>query len=290
MRRALQAIAAAAIAALGACATPSTPPAATSDRPETFADGTTMSALSAGGTVRIGVKTDVPGLGYRPPGAPASQPPEGFEIELARFVAGELRIPEQGIQWVPMDTYDREGALTGNKVDLVIASYTMTDERAAVVGQIGPYYVTGQQIMVRDGSPITGLKDLDGKTVCSVASSESDKALVAHGAITKAYTSYAACVDALLAGDLDAVSTDGAILAGFLEAHPNSLSIVGEPFTTQRYGIGYRHGDIAMCRFLRATILEAYDQGVWKAAFESTLGKSGIVAPIPPRPDDCPTG
>jgi glutamate transport system substrate-binding protein len=274
---------------LAACAGPSSEPPATS-APVSFAEGSTMAQLAGSGTVRIGVKTDVPGLGYLPPDAPEGATPEGFDIEIAKLIAARLQIDPQDITWVALDTYEREGALTDAEVDLVVATYSMTKDRQQVVGQAGPYYVTGQQIMVREDSDITGLEDLDGKSVCSVAGSESDEPVVAEGAVTKAFSSYAACVDALLAGDLDAVSTDGAILAGFLDQHPEELIIVGTPFTTQRYGIGYRHGDTAMCQFLRASLLKAYEDGSWKAAFESTIGKSGIEAPRAPRPDACPAG
>lgn len=249
-----------------------------------------MATLAANGTVRIGVKTDIPGVGYIAPDAPPGASPEGFDVEIAKIIAADLKIPAAKIQWVSVHTFDRESALTDSKVDLVVATFSMTEERAQTVGQAGPYYVTGQQIMVRDGSDITGIDDLKGKTVCSVAGSESDKELVEEGAVTKAYTSYSACVDALIAGELDAVSTDGALLAGFLDMHPDKLSIVGAPFNTQRYGIGYRHGDTAMCQFLRESLLEAYDSGAWKAAFEKTIGKSGIEAPVPPRPHKCPLG
>lgn len=247
-----------------------------------------MAKIAASGTVRIGVKTDIPDIGYLPPGSPAGTAPTGFDIEIAKIIAGDLQIAPGAIEWVSVGTADRESAITTSKVDLVIATYSITEERADVVGQAGPYYITGQQLMVQDDSEITGLEDVEGRTMCSVAGSESDEVLVEHGAITKAYTSYSACVDALVAGDLDIVSTDGAILAGFVEQHPDDVQIVGSPFGNQRYGIGFQHGDVEMCHFLRESLLKAYEEGTWKSAFESTLGKGVVEAPRAPRPDTCP--
>ncbi len=274
--------------ALAGCGTGTTPEAvpSTSEAPP-FPEGTTMAQIATSGTVRIGVKTDIPDIGYLPPGSPGGAEPTGFDIEIAKIIAEDLQVAPEGIQWVPVGTADREYVLTSAKVDLVIATYSMTEERAAVVGQAGPYYITGQQLMVQDDSDITGLDDVEGRTLCSVAGSESDEVLVEHGAITKAYTSYAACVEALVDGELDIVSTDGAILAGFVEQHPDDVQIVGSPFGNQRYGIGFRHGDVQMCHFLRESLLKAYEDGSWKAAFESTLGKGVVEAPRAPRPDSC---
>lgn len=290
MRRVRGAFIAAALLALTACAAPPAKDPVKVAETTSFAAGSSMATLAGSGTVRIGVKTDVPRMGYLPPGSPSDADPEGFDIEIAKIIAAHLTIEPDQIQWVSLDTYDREAALTSNKVDLVVATYSMTDERAKVVGQAGPYYVTGQQIMVREDSSITGIDDLQDKTVCSVAGSDSDQPLVEKGAVTKAYTSYAACVEALVAGELDVVSTDGAILGGFVDQYPDDVKIVGEPFSTQRYGIGYRHGDVQMCQFLRDALLTAYDDGSWKAAYESTLGESGIEAPRAPRPDECAAG
>lgn len=247
-----------------------------------------MAALSAAGTVRIGVKTDVPGLGYLEPGSAAGSVPEGFDIEIGKIIAGELSISAEDIEWVSLSTFDREHSIKQNKVDLVIASFSMTEDRAAEVGQAGPYFVTGQQLMVRDDeTEILDVDDIEGRTVCAVAGATSNEAIIAQGAITKAYNSYSTCVEALLAGELDAVSTDGAILAGFIDQHPDDLRIAGTPFTTERYGIGYRHGDTALCEFLVQTLLDSYEDGSWKAAYESTLGKEGLEAPRAPRPDSC---
>lgn len=250
-------------------------------------EGSSVASLAAAGKVRIGVLTDVPGVGYLQTGAST---PEGFDVEIAKILSGALGIPESGIEWVAVSPLDRESALTLDKVDLVIAAFSMTDERAEVVGQAGPYYLTGQQIMVADDSDIAGLDDLHGRTVCSVGGSDSDQPLVEHGAITKAYSSYSACVDALLSGELDAVSTDGAILGGFLDEHPDELMIVGQAFSAQRYGVGYRLGDTAMCQFITEALLVSYENGSWEQAYESTLGSAGIDAPRPPNPDPCPAG
>ncbi|WP_134323177.1 transporter substrate-binding domain-containing protein [Cumulibacter soli] len=245
-----------------------------------------MAELAQAGSIRIGVKTDVPDLGYRTSGA---ADPIGFDVEIAKLVAAELGITEENIDWVSMTTSGRVESLLEDDVDLVIASFSITPQRSDKVGQAGPYYLTGQQLMIRnDEDDILDVDDMAGKSVCSVEGSTSNEAIVAKGANTVEYDSYALCIEALLDGDLDAVSTDGAILAGFIKMYPDELRITGLPFTSERYGIGYKLGDQAMCNFLREVLLQSYDDGSWKAAYESTLGADGIEAPIPPMPDECP--
>ena len=62
---------------------------------------------------------------------------------------------------------------------------------------------------------------------------------------------------------------------------------MGIPFGTERYGIGYRKGDLAFCQFLTDTITRVRDDGSWKKAFNATLGKASAPAPVPPTPDPC---
>jgi len=257
-----------------------------SAHPTAFAAGTTMAALQAAKNIRIGVKFDQPNLGYK---SPDSKIPTGFDIEIAKIIAEHLGLAVGEITWVSTDSADREKYLENNTVDIVVASYSMTAERQAVVGQAGPYLVTGQQIMVRkDDADIDTADDLKGRKVCTVTGSSSTDLIVnKFHADPWPTDSYAKCVDALLDGTVEAVSTDGAVLMGFLINHTDEVKIVGEPFTTERYGIGYKHGDKPMCEFLTKTLLESFKDGSWSAAFEKTLGKTGVEAPTPPQPDKC---
>lgn len=273
---------------LAGCAGTQTPSTLSkpSDHPPKFAAGTTMAALQGAKSIRIGVKFDQPNLGYMAQGATT---PVGFDIEIAKIVASHLGLDPGEITWVKTDSVDREKYLTENTVDIEVASYSMTPQRQAVVGQAGPYLITGQQVMVRkDDADIDTAQDLKGRKVCAVTGSTSTDLIVSKfHADPWPSDSYAKCVDALLDGSVDAVSTDGAVLMGFLINHVDEVKIVGEPVTTERYGIGYKHGDTAMCQFLTKTLLASYKDGSWSAAFERTLGKTGVEAPTPPQLDKC---
>jgi glutamate transport system substrate-binding protein len=247
----------------------------------------TPERLAEQGTIRIGVKYDQPGVGLRPPGADA---PEGFDIEIGRIVADRLGMDEADITWVEAVSDSREQLLESGSFDLVIASYSITDERRELVGQAGPYFTTGQQLLVRteDEDTITGPEDLAGLQVCSVTGSTSlDRVEADYDADPVGYSTYSECVDRLRKDEIDAVTTDGAILLGYVAERPKLFSVVGEPFSEERYGIGYPKDDEGMCEFLTEVLEAAFDDGTWAAAFESTLGRAGVETPEPPELEPC---
>lgn len=257
------------------------------DKPE-FDSGTTMAKLADAGKITIGVKIDQPGIGLLKPGADR---PEGFDIEIGRIIAAGLGIDDDGITWKETISDNREVFIDGGDVDIVIASYSITDDRQLMVGQAGPYYVTGQQLLVReeDKDKITGPDDLAGIKVCSVEGSTSlARAEEEYGAAPVPLGTYSECVDQLKNGTVDAVTTDGAILMGYAADAPDELEVVGDAFSEENYGVGYKLGDTELCNFIQDTIKKAQDDGKWTDAFEATLGKSGVDTPDPPAMNDCP--
>jgi len=244
-------------------------------------------ALSDDGKIKIGVKIDQPGIGFKAPGADA---PEGFDIEIGKILAADLGIKADDIEWVETVSANREPYLQKGTVDLVIASYSITDERRQVVGQAGPYYVTGQQLLVRseDKDKITGPEALKGIKVCSVEGSTSlQRVQDEYGAQPAPFATYSECVEQLKSKTVDAVTTDGAILLGYAAEAPDELTVVGDPFSEERYGVGFKKDAAGMCDFINKSLQKAYDDGTWADAFDATLGKSGIDAPEPPALDQC---
>ncbi|HEU4512780.1 MAG TPA: glutamate ABC transporter substrate-binding protein [Nocardioidaceae bacterium] len=249
----------------------------------------TPADLAESGSIKIGVKVDQPGIGFKEPGEDL---PTGFDIEMGRIIAAQLGIDpdSENVEWVETISDNRESFIQNGTVDIVIASYSITDERRQVVGQAGPYYVTGQQLLIRkaDDEKISGPEDLSGIKVCSVEGSTSlARVQDEYGADPVPFGTYSECVDQLENETVDAVTTDGAILAGYA-AENDELTVVGEPFSEERYGIGYKKGDAEMCQFLNNTIEGAFEDGTWEEAFEITLGQaSGVETPEQPTLDPC---
>jgi glutamate transport system substrate-binding protein len=244
--------------------------------------------LADAGEIKIGVKIDQPGIGFQEPGADT---PEGFDIEMGRIVAARLGIDEENIEWIETVSDNREPFLQNGTVDIVIASYSITDERLEIVGQAGPYYVTGQQLLVReaDKETITGPDDLANVKVCSVEGSTSlARVEEEYGASPVPFATYSECVEQLENETVDAVTTDGAILLGYAAEKPDELEVVGEPFSEENYGIGYPKDAEGMCEFLNETIEGSFEDGTWDEAFEATLGESGVETPEHPTVNPCP--
>jgi glutamate transport system substrate-binding protein len=265
---------------------PSTPEAEVEEQPE-FPDGTTQARLAEQGTIRIGTKFDQPGLGNI---NLETDEPEGFDIEIGKIVAGKLGIEPDDIEWVETVSANREAFIVSDRVDLVIATYTINDERKEQVDFAGPYYVAGQDLLVaEDDDSINGPDDLAGKRVCAATGSTPIQNIRENypEAEPVEFDTYTECVDQLEADQIDAVSTDDIILAGYAAdpKYEGKFRVVGETFSEEPYGIGLKKGDDQWRDFLNDTLEESYEDGSWEEAFDATLGASGVEAPEPPPVD-----
>ncbi|MGO1439858.1 MAG: glutamate ABC transporter substrate-binding protein [Brevibacterium yomogidense] len=241
-----------------------------------LSDSPTWEAANSAGTLTIGVKKDQPGLGNQEPG---SDVPEGFDIEIAKIVAGSLGFSPDQIEWTETVSANREPFLQQGNVDMAVATYTINDERKKVVDFAGPYYVAGQDLLVAADSDIASPEDIGGKTVCSVDGSTpaqnieeeySDAELVT-------YDAYSKCVTDLQSGSVDAVTTDDAILRGYAAQYEGEFSVVGEPFTDEPYGVGLPQDDDALRDAVNDALEASMEDGTWTEAFEYTLGDSSDV-------------
>jgi glutamate transport system substrate-binding protein len=226
----------------------------------------------------IGVKADQPGLGLQ-----TGSTYSGFDVEIAKIVAKGLGVDPSGIQWKTTVSANREPFIQQGQVDLVVATYTINDERKKVVNFAGPYYVAGQDLLVPANSTITGPESLAGKKVCSVTGSTPAKRIQTDykQAKLQQFDSYSKCVTALAGGQVDAVTTDDIILAGYAAQpqYAGKFKVVGKKFSTEPYGIGLKKTDTAGCNKINDILKTAATDGSYKAAWDSTLGKSGKAAP-----------
>jgi glutamate transport system substrate-binding protein len=251
-----------------------------------FPEGSRMAELAEAGKINVGHKDDQPGLGFE--GATDDRP-SGFDIEIAKLLVADLCIdPESdNVNWEVTISDNREPFLEQGKVDLVLASYSITDERRQKVGQAGPYMVTGQQLLVKSDSDVESIDDLKGKEVCSVTGSTSIERIDEKGAKGVGFDSYSECVAKVLDGTVDGMSTDGSILAGFAAENEGQLKVVGEPFSEERIGVGYSKDHPEMCKWINDVLTKAFDDGGWEKAFKLTLGPSGVEVPEKPTLDPC---
>lgn len=254
-----------------------------------FEAGTTMAEIADRGTVTVGTKFDQPGFGL----LGLEDIPEGFDVEVAKIIAGAMGISEDEIEWTETPSDIREQVLEDGEVDMVAATYTINEERAQRIDFAGPYYVAGQQLMVlAENDTITGPEDLadnpDAK-VCSVTGStpsENIREYLADEDQLVLFDIYDKCADALSNGQVDIVTTDNVILLGFAAESDGEFKLVGEQFTDEPYGIGIPKGDVEFCEFINETLQENED--AYLAAWERTAGEvEGTETPELPEPDAC---
>lgn len=284
----LAAFAAVAALVLGACGDDGDGGDGNGAAPE-FEEGTTMAELAEAGTIRIGTKFDQPGFGL----VGLEGDPEGFDVEIAKIIAGELGIGEDGIEWREARSEVREEILERDEVDIVVATYTINDERKERIDFAGPYYVAGQHIMVpADDESITGPESFESgeHTVCTVQGSTPSENirpyLADEGRQLVLFDVYSRCVEALDAGDVDAVTTDNVILLGFIAEDPDQYKLVESgTFTDEPYGIGVQKGDDEFRDWINDVLEEIYADGRYQEAWEQTAGQFDPELPEPPAVD-----
>ncbi|WP_043732288.1 glutamate ABC transporter substrate-binding protein [Kutzneria sp. 744] len=241
-----------------------------------------LSADAGQGHLTIGIRFDQPGLGERTLNGEF----KGFDVDVAKYVANELGVSPENITWKEAQPTYRETLLTSAKVDMVVAAYTISDERKKLVDFAGPYFTLGQDLLVRlDDPSITGPQSLNGKKLCTVPNTTSAQAVkdkFAHEVALVEYPRYTDCITALLAGIVDAVTTGDVILAGYAAQNPELLRIVGKPFTNDAYGIGLRKGDPDGMAKVDAALQKMITSGAWRTSAQANLGASGYQLPSPP--------
>ncbi|MFG1998116.1 glutamate ABC transporter substrate-binding protein [Spirillospora sp. NPDC048911] len=234
---------------------------------------TAAATASQKNTIVVGVKADQPGLGLLERGGH-----KGFEVDVGTYVA--KRLGATRVTFKTVTSEDRERLLDAGTVDLVLASYSITAERATKVTFGGPYYVAHQDIMVRKGEQgIRSARDLAGRRMCQASGSVSSQRVTRGlGIATKPVPSpsYSECFKKLLAGEVDAVSTGDLVLAGFAARARDRVRITNSPFTEERYGVGLRKGDIESCERVNKAITQMYQDGTASHLLRKWFGAAGL--------------
>ncbi|MFI7077071.1 transporter substrate-binding domain-containing protein [Micromonospora sp. NPDC049903] len=245
--------------------------------------------------LRIGVATNEPLMGDVRDGGHV-----GFDVEIARYVAASLGFEgDQRIEFVSVSTEDRIPALQGGMVDLVVSSFSITEERKKEVSFAGPYLVTTQEVLVpsRHRDTIRTIEDLRNPKfqICTSGGSTTEAELEQHQVRAVVVKDVGDCVEGIRDGRYDAVSSDETILAGFVARYPTEFEIVDMPFgTSELLGIGVPIGDPALRDLVAYFLDKSYRQGrngeisPWQVAYNRTLGPWLRTEKRQPQPLDVP--
>lgn len=218
----------------------------------------------------------------------------GFEVDIAerigRAVFGPTFDPDRNLAFVTLDTAERLDALSGQDIDMVIATVTMTCGRRHKhdIDFSTEYLRTRQGVLIRSGGKqMTSVADLKDATVCSGRGTTSLSRAFELGAKAISALDTSDCMLLLQQGSVDAVSTDDVVLAGFHIQDPSTRIPdfrLGEGDAgAEPYGIAMDKFDTDLIRFVNAVLAEMRADGTWQRLYDEHL-EPALDPPTPPTP------
>ena len=227
-----------------------------------------LQAIVDRGVLRVGTKVDVPGFGYQ---NPDTNEVEGMEIDIAKALAKKLLGDESKIETQAVTAQTRGPLLDNNEVDIVIATFTITEERKLSYHFTQPYYTDAIGFLVKKAAGYKDIKDLDGKTI-GVAQSATTKAALEEKAKElgisfnfSEYASYPELNAALASGRIDAFSVDKSILLGYVN---ETSEILDYGFKPHEFGIACKLDNKDLAKYLDDFIGEIKADGTLDSIME----------------------
>ncbi|MFF3852440.1 transporter substrate-binding domain-containing protein [Micromonospora sp. NPDC002575] len=208
----------------------------------------------------------------------------GFDIDIAYLVAADLGFRPTEVRFLAIESEDRgkmqartadgSGFVT---VDLVVASYSITEEREASpdVTFSAPYLRTDQSVVTRRGHPrVSTFDDLRGRRVCSISTSTSEGPAKQAGVVQANRLRTSECIEDLLAGRVEAVTNDAALLCGFVARDAKRLMAhdIGQS-DEERWGIN-TGGNTALRDLVNLSLYDSLHDPAdrrWEDAFDKHL-------------------
>ena len=230
----------------------------------------TLQDVKRRGKLIVGVKTDYPPFGF----LDKKGVNRGFDIDIAKALSKELFGNKEAVQFVPVTSENRIALLTSKKVDILVATFTITEERERQVDFSAPYFVTGQLIMVRGDSKITKYEDLAGKKVATIRGSIGDIAigeLVPTAERIKFERNFEA-LQALKKRRVEAFVEDYVLLFNLVQKNPGLKIASLQPFRPARYGLAVRKGDKEWLDFVNSTLAKMKETGEYEKLLEKWFG------------------
>ena len=233
--------------------------------PGAMPPGSTMAAIAERGRLIVGVDQNTDLFGFRDP---ATGQLEGFDIDIAREIARAIFGDPDRIQLKVVNASQRESVLQSGEVDLVVRTYSITCARKQLVDFSTVYYEANQKILSAKGSGIDSAASLAGKRVCAVSGTTSLSKLDELNPRPKIYgaTTWTDCLLMLQQGQVDAISTDDAVLKGLAKQDP-TVDVVGDSIAKEPYGIGVNKEHPDLVRFVNGVLEKIRNDGTWERLY-----------------------
>jgi serine/threonine protein kinase len=252
--------------------------------------------------LKVGVKADQPGLSEKTKGGKY----RGYEIDVAYAIAQDMGYSRDKVTFEPVSSENRSTILQKGDVDLVIATYSITEERKHAkapdysVAFAGPYYVASRSFMVRKKAKAVSIDDtrvLEKKQleVCTARSSTYESWLPKAGYnMTESLPSgYDRCVHDLLdpMSPVYAVSTDDVILAGFVKNNPSELKRLDSGPGAEGYGVAMNPDEKGLKGEVCSSLKKIMTDGIWEKLYADHLAPllNRVSPPNKPKLTECPS-
>lgn len=219
-------------------------------------------------TIRVGVQSEAAPWGVQKSDGTF----EGFDIDLANALGESLGAK---VKFIPVTNESRIPMLQADKADVMIASFTATDERAQQVAFTIPYAAGGTLIAVPNDSSIQSYDDLAGKSVSASRGSIGEQILTAHFPDAKPalYNSFADSVQALKSGKVDALIENNVIVPQLVQKDPDLRILQGPVLEPSLMAMGVQQGDEVWLDYLNNFIRNYNVSGKNEAASQKWLSQ-----------------
>ena len=222
------------------------------------------------GKLVVGVKTDFPPFGS----VDAAGKNIGFDVDVSYELAKALFGDPNKIELVSVTSGNRIPYLQSGKIDIIVATVTVTDERRKVVEFSEPYFLSGELILVPKASTVNDVKDLNGKKVAIIqgAITDQDLAELAPQATRLKYGKVTEAMLAVKAGHADAFVQDDILILKLVKDNPD-MRVDGKPFLPRPYGIAVRKGDTEFIQWVNTQLKRMQSDGAYERIWKRHLGE-----------------
>jgi ABC-type amino acid transport substrate-binding protein len=239
----------------------------------------TLEKINQSGTLTIGTRTGSPPFAY----VNSKNEWVGFTIDLVDELVKPAIEKKLG---KPIKVEKKESTpptriplLSSNAVDLIAGTMTDTRPRRDSVDFSLTFFVTGAQFLVKKGSKIRSIKDIDGKRIASQQGSTNARIIRerAPKAQLREFPDQPAAFQALLQGQVDAYTNDGIQLAGLKARaqNPAQWEIVGDFYSYEPYGMAMRKNDSDFRNVVNGGLMDGIESGKYFEIYEKWFGPKG---------------
>lgn len=228
-----------------------------------------LAQIRSADRIRIGVFGDKPPFGY----IDSNGQSQGFDVEIAKAFARDLLGSPDKVEFVITEAANRVEYLKSGKVDIILANFTQTKERARVVDFAAPYMKVSLGVVSPEKAPIKDVAELQGKTLLV------NKGTTADAYFSKKYPEQALLkfdqntetFDALKDGRGVALAHDNALLWAWAKENPGYVVAIGELGEPEFIAPAVKKGDTALKGWVDQEVATLKKDGRLKAAYEKTL-------------------